>query len=138
MIRSGLTDEVRKEDLATLQRLQEEFSAELANLRGRVDTLEARAAQLEANQFSTTTKLTGQVIFAINVGSQSGADNPNATFFNRTRLNLETSFTGKDLLFTQLQAGTGSETNDAAAFLQREEGDCRYLRLSGSQFCARW
>jgi len=37
--------------------MQEEFAAELATLRGRVDTLEARSAELEANQFSTTTKL---------------------------------------------------------------------------------
>jgi len=39
--------------------LQEEFAAELATLRGRVDALEATTAELEANQFSTTTKLTG-------------------------------------------------------------------------------
>jgi len=38
--------------------LQEEFAAELATLRGRVDALEATTAELEANQFSTT-KLTG-------------------------------------------------------------------------------
>jgi len=44
--------------------LQEEFAAELATLRGRVDTLEARSAELEANQFSTT-KLTGEVIAAV-------------------------------------------------------------------------
>lgn len=125
LLQSGLADKVKKEDLAILQRLQEEFAAELATLRGRVDTLEVRAAQLEANQFSTTTKLTGQGIFAINAGTQSGANNPNATFFSRSRLNLETSFTGKDLLFTQLQAGTGSENSDAAAFLQREEADFR-------------
>lgn len=125
LIQSGLADKVRKEDLATLQRLQEEFSTELTALRGRVDTLEAKAAQLEANQFSTTTKLSGQVIFGINAGTQSDADNPNATFFNRTRVNLETSFTGKDLLFTQLQSGTGADNNDAAGFLQREEGDFR-------------
>ncbi|WP_424404257.1 iron uptake porin [Microcoleus sp.] len=48
---------VSREDLASLQRLQEEFAAELATLRGRVDALEARTAELEANQFSTTTKL---------------------------------------------------------------------------------
>ena len=53
---------VTKEDLATLQRLQEEFSAELATLRGRVDALEARTAELEANQFSTTSKLEGEVV----------------------------------------------------------------------------
>ena len=50
---------VSREDLASLQRLQEEFAAELATLRGRVDALEARTAELEANQFSTTTKLNG-------------------------------------------------------------------------------
>ncbi|MEG3907593.1 iron uptake porin [Microcoleus sp. w2-18bC1] len=50
---------VKREDLLALQRLQEEFAAELATLRGRVDTLEARTAELEANQFSTTTKLNG-------------------------------------------------------------------------------
>ncbi|GAA6617413.1 hypothetical protein NUACC26_032230 [Scytonema sp. NUACC26] len=38
---------------------------------------------------------------------------------------METSFTGKDLLLTQLQAGTGNSNNDAATFLQREEGDFR-------------
>ena len=35
---------VTREDLAILQRLQEEFGAELAVLRGRVDSLEARTA----------------------------------------------------------------------------------------------
>ncbi|MEG4942462.1 iron uptake porin [Microcoleus sp. F4-D5] len=50
---------VSREDLLALQRLQEEFAAELATLRGRVDALEARTAELEANQFSTTTKLNG-------------------------------------------------------------------------------
>ncbi|HEY9762862.1 MAG TPA: iron uptake porin, partial [Trichocoleus sp.] len=46
-----------EEDLATIRRLQEEFQAELNTLRGRVDALEADVAELEANQFSTTTKL---------------------------------------------------------------------------------
>jgi len=50
--------------------LQEEFAAELATLRGRVDTLEARSAELEANQFSTTTKLTGEVIAAVADGDE--------------------------------------------------------------------
>ncbi len=50
---------VKREDLLALQRLQEEFAAELATLRGRVDALEARSAELESNQFSTTTKLNG-------------------------------------------------------------------------------
>ena len=40
-----------------LKRLLGEFETELAILKGRVDGLEARVGELEATQFSTTTKL---------------------------------------------------------------------------------
>ncbi|BAY94888.1 MULTISPECIES: iron uptake porin [unclassified Tolypothrix] len=106
LIATATTDLVKKEDLATLQKLQEEFSAELATLRGRVDALEARTTELEANQFSTTTKLNGEAIIAA-VGASGGApgrSDPNIMLVNRVRLNLTTSFTGKDLLITGLQA----------------------------------
>lgn len=56
---------VSKEDLEVLRRLQENFAAELANLRGRVDALEARTTTVERQQFSTTTKLTGHAVFAL-------------------------------------------------------------------------
>ncbi|MBW4564179.1 MAG: iron uptake porin [Mojavia pulchra JT2-VF2] len=109
LIATATADLVTKQDLATLQRLQEEFSAELATLRGRVDSLEARTAELEANQFSTTTKLSGEVIFNISepfgdtrVG---GADlDANTVFSDRVRLSLLSSFTGKDQLQIRLQA----------------------------------
>ena len=42
-----------------LKRLQAEFATELAVLRGRVDKLEAQVGELEATQFSSTTKLRG-------------------------------------------------------------------------------
>lgn len=120
IISAGLADKVSKADLATLQKLQEEFAAELATLRGRVDTLEAKTAKLEAQQFSTTTKLDGQVIVSASA-SGSGSDsllNPignasglsgkaNTTVISRVRLNLNTSFTGEDLLLTRLEAGNG-------------------------------
>jgi hypothetical protein len=51
LIASGTTDLLTKQDLATLQKLQVEFSAELATLRGRVDALEARTAEIEGNSF---------------------------------------------------------------------------------------
>ncbi len=113
LIAAGTADLVRKEDLEALKRLQEEFAAELETLRGRVDALEVRTAELEANQFSTTTKLRGEVIFAVTdafggASSASGgatADNYNTTFAYRVRLNFDTSFSGTDRLRTRFQVG---------------------------------
>ncbi|AFZ06064.1 cyanobacterial porin [Oscillatoria nigro-viridis PCC 7112] len=110
---------VTRDDLAILQRLQEEFAAELATLRGRVDGLEARTAELEANQFSTTTKLAGEVIFAASdtFGDAVGTrDDKTVTNFGyRVRLSLLTSFTGRDLLKTRLQAGNIARYDRATA-----------------------
>ena len=107
LISSSTGTFVTKDDLAILQRLQEEFAAELATLRGRVDALEARTAEVEANQFSTTTKLAGEAIFAVSdtFGNGVGAhdDKTVTTLGYRVRLNLLTSFTGRDLLRTRLQ-----------------------------------
>ncbi|AUB34844.1 Carbohydrate-selective porin OprB [Nostoc flagelliforme CCNUN1] len=121
LIATSTGELVRKEDLATLQKLQEQFASELATLRGRVDALETRQAKVEANQFSTTTKLIGDVSFLVAdtfgdaYGGQSQranntpADDTNdrtQTFFAyRARLNFQTSFTGRDQLTTLLTAG---------------------------------
>ncbi len=93
LIAAGTSDLVKKEDLVALQKLQEEFAAELATVRGRVDALEARAATLEKQQFSTTTKLNGLVWFNLTAagagrdvtyeGPDSGRNDPgNGRFFN--------------------------------------------------------
>jgi hypothetical protein len=124
LIATATSDLVTKQDLATLQKLQEEFSAELATLRGRVDAVEARTAQLEANQFSTTTKLSGEVIIST-LGATGGApdrDDPNIILTNRVRLNLTTSFTGKDLLITGLQAYNFLGGVDGSGSLQESLG----------------
>ncbi len=126
LIAAGTADLVKKEDLLAVQKLQEEFAAELATLRGRVDALEARTATLEKQQFSTTTKLVGEVVFTIadtfgdratRTGNGSflggvnalneGAlrdDQTETIFANRVRLNLDSSFTGRDQLRIRLQA----------------------------------
>jgi hypothetical protein len=109
LIAAGTTGLATKEDLATLQKLQEEFAAELATLRGRVDALEARTTELEANQFSTTSKLEGEVVFLL-AGIASGENalgeevDRVPAFGDRARIQFVTSFTGKDTLFTRLQA----------------------------------
>jgi len=95
-----------------LKRLSNEFSAELAVLRGRVDGLESKVGVLQAQQFSTTTKLKGEVNFVLGGvnGAQlaNGTQVGNAAFNYDLRLNFDTSFTGKDLLRTRLRSGNFS------------------------------
>ncbi len=105
LLTASLADFVRKEDLLTIQKLQEEFAAELAVLRGRIDSLEVRTATLEKQQFSTTTKLVGEVIFNVSDIFGDQVDDINNTVFqDRVRLSLLSSFSGKDLLTTRLVA----------------------------------
>jgi hypothetical protein len=125
-----------------LKRLMKEFEKELAVLKGRVDGLEAKVGQLDATQFSTTTKLSGIATFVLGANSFGGTGTSNlqaqarategGTSFNYdVRLNLDTSFTGKDLLRTQLRAGNFADsgfggggtvgTNDAALLLNQLE-----------------
>ncbi|QPX48248.1 porin [Synechococcus phage S-SRM01] len=95
-----------------LRRLLAEFQGELAILRGRVDGLETKVGILEAQQFSTTTKLRGEANFIL--GGVNGAQLTNGTQVGNTafnydlRLNFDTSFTGKDLLRTRLRSGNFS------------------------------
>jgi hypothetical protein len=63
LVTTATSDFVRREDLERVRRLQQEFTTELTTLRGRVDTLEARTTKIENQQFSTTTKLNGQIWF---------------------------------------------------------------------------
>ncbi|NET58666.1 MAG: iron uptake porin [Symploca sp. SIO2E6] len=106
---------VTEEDLERLRALIQEFDAELAVLGTRVDNLDARVAFLEDHQFSVTTKLKGEVVFAIadvfgdtvavpSPGTPTQDLEANTIFANRARLNFETSFTGRDKLRTRLQA----------------------------------
>ncbi|EKV03697.1 'Carbohydrate-selective porin, OprB family',S-layer domain containing protein [Leptolyngbya sp. PCC 7375] len=99
-----LIDGGSPDDLETIRRLQEEFAAELATIRGRVDTLEADVAELEANQFSTTTKLKGQLDSQLVIPFDAPDDSEEVTFEYRARLNFDTSFTGEDRLRLRLQA----------------------------------
>ncbi|MBD2087659.1 iron uptake porin [Trichocoleus sp. ST-U3] len=104
LIAASTADFVTKEDLATLQRLIDEFGAELATLRTRVDNLEGRVTFLENHQFSTTTKLVGEAIFAV-TDEFSDREDTNTIFGDRVRLDFQTSFTGRDVLHTRLAAG---------------------------------
>jgi hypothetical protein len=126
---------VLKEDVDTLKRLAQEFETELKALGGRVDNLEARVSFLEDHQFSTTTKLTGEVVMAvygiIDGERDGGVDTEKVPAFgHRTRLELNTSFTGEDLLFTRLATGNIADLAEKAgtfegslAFTQPDDND---------------
>ncbi|MGB3694526.1 MAG: iron uptake porin [Spirulinaceae cyanobacterium] len=101
---------VDAEGLATLRRLVQEFEAELAVLGARVDDLEGRVAFVEDHQFSTTTKLRGEVIFAVTDEFGTATEN-NTVFVDRGRLTLDTSFTGEDSLITRLAFGNSTAFN---------------------------
>jgi Carbohydrate-selective porin, OprB family/S-layer homology domain len=116
-----------KEDLETVKALQEEFKTELATLKGKIDGLEARTATLEAQQFSTSTKLNAEIIFAgaevFTTDDRKAVANPtvngaplNARFFSgyRARLNFDTSFNGQDRLRVRLQARDTASTSEVA------------------------
>jgi len=98
------------DELATIERLNEEFSTELAALGDRIDNVEQRTAEIEDEQFSSTTKLVGEAVFSLGeiftgdnaVGQEIDSE---TVFGNRARLSFNTSFTGKDLLYTQFTAG---------------------------------
>ena len=112
-----------------LQRLMEEFKAELATLRGRVDGLEKKVGKLEAQQFSTTTKLRGEVSMIIGGSPNYDGDGSNKTTFNYdTRLSFDTSFSGKDLLRTRLRSGNFNDdpfgsSGNVFKLDKAEEGD---------------
>jgi hypothetical protein len=131
---------VTQKDLEILKRLQAEFTQELKVIKQRLELVENR---IETLTFSTTTKLKGEVIFALSaVANTDKADNSgettntNLTFGNRARLTFETSFTGEDLLRTRLQTRNFPRIEDAAgtdmanlAFRGNDNNDVELSRL---------
>lgn len=117
----------------TVQALQTDLSASFLALKNRIDALESRIASLENHQFSTTTKLSGEVMFALSDLAIAGAprslsrgtlngtevvgitdNNDSETVFGaRGRLWLRTSFSGEDLLLLRLTTSNLAMFEDA-------------------------
>ncbi|MEO3705345.1 carbohydrate porin [Trichormus azollae] len=80
---------VRREDLEKVAKLSEQFAVEFSVLGGRIDSLEFRIGEIQSQQFSTTTKLAGQVIFGIATGTGGappGRGEANTIFTQLTQL----------------------------------------------------
>jgi len=117
ILAAGTADTVDQRDLETIQRLLQDFNTELAILRGKVDGLEARVTELENTQFSTTTKLFGQVVVGVqgrtdgtfeSVLSQIPDNGNEVSVITNVQLSLFTQFSPNSLLLTGLQAGDGN------------------------------
>lgn len=126
------TKDVPQTDIDTVLRLMQEFQSELAILQGRTDGSQARLLDLEATQFSTTSKLQGEAVLGLG-GVLTSSDNnrPSSILGSRLRLDLKTSFQGNDLLFTRLSRG------DFAGFaseLGTFQGELAFAEPDGDDF----
>jgi len=145
------------EELNTLDRLTTEFTTELALLRANVDAIQARTGELEATQFSTTTKLYGQAVVGVQGRNENEADfspvdgvqdtedpGTSINLITNVQLNLLTQFSPGSLLLTGLQSGNGSTaprlTNNTRLGYEDDTNndlrlsDLRYRQLIGEKF----
>jgi len=114
------------------RRLLNEFGPELAVIKGRLDGLEARVGEFEAGQFSTTTKMTGKVAMVLGAVDRDAANDDATTFHYVKQLNLNTSFTGKDLLYTRIKSGNFAGpfvTNTYGTYLKEGKGTSNDLKV---------
>jgi len=101
--------------------LIDEFSSELALLRGRIDGIEARMNEFEAGSFSDTTTMDGKAVFILGAvdnitdayatGTDTTPGSEAVTLSYVYQMNLNTSFTGDDNLYVRLKAGGGDGEN---------------------------
>jgi BMFP domain-containing protein YqiC len=133
---------VSREDLDQIKSLATAFRSEAGELSDRVTQMETKLAEQPKNEFSTTTKLVGEAIIGVNDVFGNSTGSTNTTLTNRVRLNFRTSFTGKDMLITRLQArNTASFSGPTAANtplvrlgFEGDEGNAEYIHLLQYQF----
>lgn len=142
------SESVNSEDIDTVNRLSQEFEAELATIGGRLDEIESRTAVLEDSQFSTTTKLEGEVVFGVS-GEFNNSDFNEIVFQDRVRLAFVSSFFGEDALYTRIDAGnagydfqttveTGEGENSSEVGVPIETGSLTYNFDNGNNVEIGW
>jgi len=112
-------------------------SEDIANLKGRVDGLEAKQNEFEAGGFSDTTTLDGKVNFTVGALSYDGTgvdtvSNEAALFQYTWTGNLNTSFTGDDNLYVRLKTGNATswtKDKDHNTYLSSAKGNSDALKV---------
>ena len=106
-----------------------EVSADIANLKGRVDGLEVKQKEFEAGGFSDTTVLDQKVVFDLGAMDFSETDSSEEAlkFAYSYRMNLNTSFTGDDNMYIRLLSGNHfgwmKNSNDGGYLTSVGKGD---------------
>ncbi len=111
-----------------------EVNEELANLKGRVDGLEAQQNNFEAGGFSDTTTLDGTAVFTV---GQADTDDDNYTGkiqgMYTYQMNLNSSFTGDDNLYVRIKSGNHSGFSKTGGlyntYLKAGNGNGDYLKV---------
>ncbi len=125
--------EVSRQDLDEIKQLVQAFSVELQALNTRLQAADAKIATLQSQQFSTTTKLAGEAIFAITtLGGGPNGTTRNTIFADRVRLNFNTSFFGKDNLLVRLQSRNSNSFAGPTATSPARTNEAR-LGFEGSE-----
>ncbi len=79
-------------------------------IQARVDGVEAQLGEVMAGQFSSSTKMSGKAAFVTGyVDDDAESDTDSITMEYMYQLNMNTSFTGEDMLYTRLKAGNVSD-----------------------------
>ena len=79
-------------------------------IQARVDGVEAQLGEIMAGQFSSSTKMSGKAAFITGyVDDDAESDTDSITMEYMYQLNMNTSFTGEDMLYTRLKAGNVSD-----------------------------
>ncbi len=79
-------------------------------IQARVDGVESQLGEIMAGQFSSSTKMSGKAAFITGyVDDDNETDTDSITMEYMYQLNMNTSFTGEDLLYTRIKAGNVSD-----------------------------
>ena len=100
-------------------------------IEARVDGVEAQLGDLMAGQFSSSTKMSGKAAFILGSVDNGTSGSDETTMEYMYQLNLNTSFTGSDNLYTRIKTGNvGDASGTTGHFVDKGQGT--YLSVANS------
>jgi len=101
-------------------------------IQARVDGVEAQLGEMMAGQFSSSTKMSGKAAFITGyVDNNAATTSDELTMEYMYQLNLNTSFTGEDNLYTRIKSGNvGDADGTTGHFVDKGQGT--YLSAANS------